>query len=66
MADINTTRSGISIIMDDADNKGSVTIKDPSENLSLTASAEMSLNAEDITISGTGSLKASSSDTNIM
>jgi uncharacterized protein involved in type VI secretion and phage assembly len=44
----------------------SLSLKSNSEDISIKASTDMSLNAEDITITGTGTLKASSSDTDIM
>ncbi|GHT59710.1 hypothetical protein AGMMS50239_06990 [Bacteroidia bacterium] len=43
-----------------------LSLKSQSEDLTLRASTDMSLNAEDITITGTSTLKASSSDTDIM
>jgi uncharacterized protein (DUF2345 family) len=43
-----------------------LSLQSSSEDLALRASTAMTLNAEDITITGTGTLKASSSDTDIM
>jgi uncharacterized protein involved in type VI secretion and phage assembly len=63
------TRSGISIILDDEENKGSVTVKDPSGNIiktdgkgnmAVTAPGTLTVNATDIKVNASNSIKVQS------
>jgi uncharacterized protein (DUF2345 family) len=63
------TRSGISIILDDDENRGSVTVKDPSGNIiktdgngnmAVTAPGTLTINATDIKVNASNSINVQS------
>jgi uncharacterized protein involved in type VI secretion and phage assembly len=68
-----TTRSGITIIFNDDENMGSLTLKDPSgntvymdgnKNITITAPATMTLNATDINVNASNSINVQSTGNN--